>query len=1409
MTMEKFQHLIVPVKVEALCIGSKIDDETLGKSFTPSHGDFRDLAGFSGKNKPFLSDAYVRRPFTYESQYNLQAGVHLHWDLPRALKTGVRDTDKDAATNESEHLTYPTLPNRWLVTRIRTIGAGSNAPETRLTHWIVESDYLSPPRETPVTETPAKKTPATDLPWFQDKKDNLFRYMGRSVKLKDASSWSEDTAAERFDPLKALGYGEPAFTAYYPDCRTVFGFHDRELEDDGFNPEQDRLSYAVMGWYSNKSDDPVAAAVAENRLPDLLKEYRWHLPQGEPARNAELICSGFSFDVDWHRDTPLLPHEFDPNDVTVAVGNTASEGLATLLKSRKAPGTDGGEKLLQALQDGHMDTLDRLDALTELDKALHKDTFGTESGGLRWHIEAVQAESGPGPAPEPGIRSGTTPATTPAATPAATPAKTPDIPVRFIEALNTLNTGQAALNRTRDQMDTLRKQLYADWCKFMLCKYDQDRDGIKKQLSEWGISTNTILKFANAAIRDDGKSGLPPNPNTLSALEAQEAKWEKKIGEWTGETGLFRDLPPDFTLGHTEETAYHFPNEPVFTVSGKDLTPSSRAYGEKRIVHRQDLMEITGQTPGMGADLWQALIDAGCIDKSGLILSHLLPLETPAQISLPEPFDLHQKAVFNLFQRAVKGSTTCRGDSQLITSMAIRDTGVDVEVTQDQLTGLVNMPDLPDVPACTGPLLAERFFYLPCHGPQAMAAAAAGGDATRYTTLYREIDRRMADPDTYYMDCLQGGTVPQAVAANQWKWPWHPQFLHWKISYWPLEKMESTITKEDEETRTTFKPGLITDNFDFSDDHMELGQTGVKYAEKDPPEYMGITVLTPGAVENLKDRTTAFLESHRIQWVADLTRDLEDKSVLSQTISGYNESLLTFDSRLQFPIADPPERLDRYREFTQSVDGTVKGNYTASPVPNANFNPIRAGYMRITGIRVVDTFGQHRELPDPPTAVAASFTPQKPLETDYGKIYLPPRIVPPTRLTAYFIPERTPRAGAASFPENPILGWVVPNFLDRGVMMFDPKGTALGTVKASDDICVLRPPPGTGMPNPGGAGVHKDPKDPAAIVPGIKNQFLRDMVSSLLDKQPKELGAFIEILEKGMRSTCPESDSETPLLSLMVGRPLALVRLGVALDLKGFAAVNQGWNSFVWDVGKDNRDMGRRDTADFDRVNLPLQLGCRAGRNEYNDGLMGYYREKDATPDFGRFYSAYAASPAGNVQNGISLVENILMNCRCPKDDAPAETCLLLVDPQGKLNISTGILPGRQLPLAAEFYQGALARMSYTFLATPLLADTAGEPGTRAEPAPRTESATRNEPDTRTDPHQETGDEKTDDRVMPIPAPEEEGYRWSWVACRGETWSETAVSTEQDQPQWPPARPEILEGWLKLSRKTEEDDTHA
>src|SRR5262249_26204552 len=143
----------------------------------------------------------------------LRAGMHLHWALPDALTRGRQ------AEGGGPRAEFPAVPNRWLVRR-----TGGGLPDRA---WVVESDYLHPAGTGGAAGVagpfpkPGEKTP--------------FRYLGRSVA---AELWHEgEPGAQYVRQLTAVGflldgdtgYSDPAFAALYPNCHSVFGFHDEQI----------------------------------------------------------------------------------------------------------------------------------------------------------------------------------------------------------------------------------------------------------------------------------------------------------------------------------------------------------------------------------------------------------------------------------------------------------------------------------------------------------------------------------------------------------------------------------------------------------------------------------------------------------------------------------------------------------------------------------------------------------------------------------------------------------------------------------------------------------------------------------------------------------------------------------------------------------------------------------------------------------------------------------------------------------------------------------------------------------------------------------------------------------------------------------------------------------------------------
>lgn len=135
--------LVVPIRLEALPIGAR---DTGTDVFLPPYADFAVLpAQGSSSGIPYLSSNVTSQPFT--GTHALEQGIHLHWNLPQALRTGVVDADGTLA--------LPGAPDRWLVTRVLADVSDPAHPAVTLTSWVVESDHLWPNGTYSPTAVPA------------------------------------------------------------------------------------------------------------------------------------------------------------------------------------------------------------------------------------------------------------------------------------------------------------------------------------------------------------------------------------------------------------------------------------------------------------------------------------------------------------------------------------------------------------------------------------------------------------------------------------------------------------------------------------------------------------------------------------------------------------------------------------------------------------------------------------------------------------------------------------------------------------------------------------------------------------------------------------------------------------------------------------------------------------------------------------------------------------------------------------------------------------------------------------------------------------------------------------------------------------------------------------------------------
>lgn len=252
------------------------------------------------KKRPYLSEILSENALgKIAYNYLLQPGLHFHWSLPTALtktatvqivykqtfisifgeqvaqeiwkalianqwlaplheKSGTASVtlpdDSDLSAKLSGALArnwydvykllrspnFPAVPNRWLINRQQ------NGKTTKNT--LIESDYLWPEG---MEQDPAGRQPMSDyysvFPQLsEDPKRQPYRYMGRAY---EPGAQLQGAAEYLGNPLTAAGYGEPGYAAYYPHCRSVFGYYDEQAlatADEYFE---------LLGWYDDLNQD--------------------------------------------------------------------------------------------------------------------------------------------------------------------------------------------------------------------------------------------------------------------------------------------------------------------------------------------------------------------------------------------------------------------------------------------------------------------------------------------------------------------------------------------------------------------------------------------------------------------------------------------------------------------------------------------------------------------------------------------------------------------------------------------------------------------------------------------------------------------------------------------------------------------------------------------------------------------------------------------------------------------------------------------------------------------------------------------------------------------------------------------------------------------------------------------------
>ncbi|MGF7038996.1 hypothetical protein [Mucilaginibacter lappiensis] len=1340
--------LVVPMNIEAMCVA-----ENVGPKFQPEPYDFRLLPETGGKTRPFLSKEVMTtdlRP--------MDTGVHLHWALPDGLTKGAARQDGEGA------IAFPKTPDRWLVTRIFSDLSNVAKPVNKIKSWVVESNYVSKNRPDP-------DRPSMAVPFKPDEDKHpddhqQFRYLGRVLEYE---TWRSNYLQNANDSLNnndkyanglsAVGYGSPTFSASYATSKSIFGFFD--IDKDLAKLGNDiMLSYQVVGWYHNEGDDPVnqlplqfnqvdfdgilEAASKEDKLTlnqfykifiedgayvlvkdisaedqlrvinaltssgfdflgSLLNRCKWSVPSGTVETKPQVthtLFTGLISNVKWNRDKSAFNGLGE--EMRIAIGDTSSQALAALI-AKVSDLSDPAlvEWLLNALQLGKLKDLSKLqegDRIEQLNMALHTSGYNSSAGGELWEVTKVDDKDKDD---QRSLKS---------------------LAQNMGADLNELNKRQFAYDQGLNEIESARKQIFMDWYRYIqVLRRNPDTP------PPHGLSARDIMIFITKQIKALENKTKATNQQSVNQ-KAEEIR---------------RKLPKGYQLVTTSALRYWQPAEPVILFHGDEITPPERYGGDGRFMPDKSLVcRLSSQL------INKAIISKGAVgNNTELVFSKEnlphLPLNMPLQ---------YAEQIYALFTESclvnpMVMSVLCKAAGAINTQSSIekaikaeRDKSLTPAVpalisasTMDQISGTISAADYA--------FLLK--FYKNEGDSYALKVSEADIAEKDLKRLQYILISASVTPESFLH---YSGIVPSLVYFVEWdNNPWLPYLLTWKVNYYPVAEI-----KPDSDKDINYEPDFITSNFELGyADNEFMGEPGTI-----TQTFKNSIFLTPHAQENFQEQIQKYIDGQPLDKVdKEKLEEIKEKlkkvgSVLSQSLNGFNDGLVMRDQVMQLQVTDLVN--DDYQDFTnEDVRNTVANLSKSAPKPSDYYNPIRAGYMRIDSVTIVDVFGYTLQ-PSIKTygkvIIAENLKSHKDKKDDF--VYLAPRIAQPSRLQFRWLAAEHDNMETNSHPDTtPICGWIMANHLQPGLWFYNADGTPIGTLTLSEDRKnVLWQ-----------AAPKKDAASDISLTNYFKsedgqkvnNEMKNIMLALYNDRNGAYLDDFLRANDVAFRAIKPAGQQQTGSNAVLMSSPIAVAQATLGIQIKGWPAYSNGWADLKTEIDQSRVYPDRIENG-FTNVKFPVRLGNSA---HTNDGLLGFFKKEDN-------YEVYRAREAGRSLSG-HVVQSTDSDVELALRDSLRETVVtLLLDPRGSVHAITGVLPAKAIDIPPSQYADALDNIQIAFLTAPVLYDT-GNP------------------------------------AMPMPA--QSGGEWAWLHKELEEWAESQVQPVDDQARLTGVPQEIREGWLLLT----------
>ncbi|KAM7219567.1 hypothetical protein V8F06_005122 [Rhypophila decipiens] len=1233
------------------------------------------LAGSAATN-PRLSDVGSAKPALKLHRL----GVHLHWTIPRFYRTATAKAKPselgpgkgDDTNPDKSQPSFPAIPNRWLVIRhMQSCEPAGALPPFQ--GWIIESDVVR--KITEITD------PAVDLQsdvspfvWHtgspSDKgalRNQAEIFLGQKF---DLPGWREDVN-RRHTKLTVMNSSNPLFPDYALHNTNVLSMIDNFRY---IKPGSTTVSYCtkasahyyVLGWHSDRQDDPFANMPKGTTLGDKLSSLMLQLnvePPDSKRDDTKLsgavrsLNHGAIYNVAYSRaKKPDSTADETANNFTASIdmeplslGTTTLDAILTFLKAHRDDASSVFKienavsvvkeilqlsSLLYASDDGY-------DSRIQAEDLIAQRNFAKADGGSYWTFNQ-QAPKGGAPV-------------------------LPSIDVQ--EELRKLNASQMKLDATVRKLRSIQWDLFAEWWKYVSRSFRDPlaRDAIKPSLQK---RVNRLKKECNDLLQ------------MQTQLADSVTKTSNKMAVKKS------SFPP-----------YYSRSDPTLCIAGMD---SGRP---KDFMDRLNVQE-THQLPTDTSAVEAMFKDA-----------------TGKPVGLPFPADN------NLADTAKRILAQC----------------------------LAKNPGEPDLKVTTG--------------------YQSWGGKNPFIPLFMEWEAVY-----YHVDNAKHNAWSVDVRAS----PENPRSQ--QVRYAPVNILSNDPSSQTD-TRTISGRVLVLPQPSFN-----LEATVKQVLDGTPPD-LGLSD---------KEEEELLASIRNMQFISARLSGLTNH-LLTRFEGAHVKPNIRSQGQTVVPLqaaVDAGSAINIDRSILRIVDaqtaltpyGSSYDFATSSLNRTYPFKPVTQGQIIFTKLNIVDKFGQAICIPTPrPRRKTPLAVPQAgiyPCLSDYltpdvrngklntifelpGKIgtgnpglpsgagdwplcqymQLTPCINQDARLNASFVIRDSDSSPASKPPqspspwrtvssdyEQPIWGWIVINYADRGLQFFLRDGTFYQEIRlggangtnTSTKYIPFKPP--TLDPNAKGISFQ----DAAA------NKQLDELIA-LFDKSPEYLQCFSDMINAAIKTMPFPPGDYAAYANAIVGKPLALVNLGISLELAApaLAAQNTFGNAKHRDPsfqngGGDLDDITRVYQADLESYSFPVKIG---DASRVFDGVVCYFDADNSAPsplpaDWTTLFTYFlppegedlpspilGGAPPPRAMKSIApstfpslnpyyVSPNVFDPTKPPAVDAvniPQQTAVkmmiktVLMDPYTPLHVYSPILPTATVQLPSWSVETALKKMSAFFRLGPML----------------------------------------------------------------------------------------------------------